>query len=96
MLMPDTAAKNITSLLCNDPVRQDNSITPVLAIFIGFVGLAVLLRVLARVLTQAYFWWDDLFNLFAMVRRPNTSGTRRGLKNDTGRLHCFHCSFHSL
>ncbi|KAK1753711.1 hypothetical protein QBC47DRAFT_415470 [Echria macrotheca] len=59
--------KNITSHLCNVPVHVDGEIVPALSVFLGLAGVAVLLRILARVITKAYFWWDDLFNLFAMA-----------------------------
>ncbi|KAL0467486.1 hypothetical protein QR685DRAFT_360771 [Neurospora intermedia] len=58
-------AKNITSHLCHEPIRKNTTIVPVLAVFLGLALFAVVLRVLARVLTRAYFWWDDLCNLFA-------------------------------
>ncbi|KAK3343270.1 hypothetical protein B0H65DRAFT_244853 [Neurospora tetraspora] len=60
-------AKNITSYLCHEPIRKNNTIIPVLAVFLGLALFAVVLRVLARVLTRAYFWWDDLCNLFAFI-----------------------------
>ncbi|KAK0649106.1 hypothetical protein B0T16DRAFT_125787 [Cercophora newfieldiana] len=60
-------AKGSVARLCNDPVREENSVKPVLSIFIGLAGFAVMLRILARVLTKAYFWWDDLFNGLAML-----------------------------
>ncbi|CCC14859.1 hypothetical protein SMACR_07584 [Sordaria macrospora] len=60
-------AKNITSFLCHEPIRKNNTVIPVLSVFIGLALLAVILRVLARLLTKAYFWWDDLCNLFAFI-----------------------------
>lgn len=61
------AAKNITSHLCHEPIRKNNTIIPVLSVFLGFAWFAVILRLLARLLTKAYFWWDDLCNLFAFA-----------------------------
>ncbi|GAB1316912.1 Repressed by TUP1 protein 5 [Madurella fahalii] len=60
-------AKNITSHLCGLPVEADHSLIPTYAVFIGFAVVAVLLRIVARVLTQAFFWWDDLCNLFGFI-----------------------------
>lgn len=59
--------KNITSHLCHEPIRKNNAIIPVLSVFLGIALFAVILRLLARLLTKAYFWWDDLCNLFAFV-----------------------------
>ncbi|KAK3953812.1 hypothetical protein QBC32DRAFT_209261 [Pseudoneurospora amorphoporcata] len=59
--------KNITSHLCHEPIKKSNTVIPVLSSFLGFALCAVVLRVLARVLTKAYFWWDDLANLFAFI-----------------------------
>ena len=61
------AAKNLTSHLCHEPIRKNNDAIPVLGVFLGFALFAVVLRVMARVLTKAYFWWDDLCNLFAFI-----------------------------
>jgi hypothetical protein len=61
-------AKGHISRFCGDPVRENNSLKPILLIFISLAGFAVGLRILARVLTQAFFWWDDVANFLAMVR----------------------------
>ncbi|KAK0634103.1 hypothetical protein B0T14DRAFT_417398 [Immersiella caudata] len=58
--------KNLTSHLCGVEVHGDGRIVPVMALSIGLAGVAVALRVLARVLTKAYFWWDDLCAMLAM------------------------------
>ena len=56
--------------LCGIPITQtDPSLIPLYSVFIGLAVLAVALRLLARVLTKAYFWWDDLCNLFGFVCR---------------------------
>ncbi|KAM7218036.1 hypothetical protein V8F06_006571 [Rhypophila decipiens] len=52
--------------LCAAPITADDEIVPIFAVFITLTLVAVSLRVVARVLTKAYFWWDDLFNLFAL------------------------------
>ncbi|KAK1752350.1 hypothetical protein QBC47DRAFT_390323 [Echria macrotheca] len=59
--------KNITHHVCTFPVEVDDDIVPALSVFIGLASLAVVLRILARVLTSAFFWWDDLCNFIAMV-----------------------------
>ncbi|KAK0611305.1 hypothetical protein B0T14DRAFT_325578 [Immersiella caudata] len=59
-------AKGRISRLRHDPVRENNSLKPALLIFISLAGIAVGLRILARILTQAYFWWDDVVNFLAM------------------------------
>lgn len=46
---------------------SDGSLIPLYCIFIGLAVIAVILRLVARVLTQAYFWWDDFSNLFGFV-----------------------------
>ncbi|KAK4136034.1 hypothetical protein BT67DRAFT_417944 [Trichocladium antarcticum] len=61
-------AKNTTSHLCGLPPRKiDSSIIPIYSVFIALAVVAVALRLIARVLTHAYFWWDDLSNLFAFA-----------------------------
>ncbi|KAH6844588.1 hypothetical protein B0I37DRAFT_165362 [Chaetomium sp. MPI-CAGE-AT-0009] len=60
-------AKNITSLMCGHSPERDGSLIPVYSVFIGLAVVAVVLRLVARVLTQAYFWWDDFANLFGFI-----------------------------
>ncbi|KAK3319855.1 hypothetical protein B0T19DRAFT_273425 [Cercophora scortea] len=60
-------AKNITSHLCGVEPDNDDEIVTIFAVFISLTMVAVALRVLARILTSAYFWWDDLFNLFGLI-----------------------------
>ncbi|KAL2142497.1 hypothetical protein VTI28DRAFT_1099 [Corynascus sepedonium] len=60
-------AKNVTEHMCGRGPEGDGSLIPVYLIFIGLAVVAVALRLVARVLTQAYFWWDDFANLFAFV-----------------------------
>lgn len=66
MLYLPIATKNLTLHLCSSPIDVDDEIVPIFAVFISITLVAVFLRVLARILTQAYFWWDDLFNLFGL------------------------------
>lgn len=62
-------AKNVTSHLCGLPIEGPHaSLIPTYSVFIGFAVVAVVLRVAARILTQAFFWWDDFANLFGFVR----------------------------
>ncbi|KAL2179630.1 uncharacterized protein P884DRAFT_195225 [Thermothelomyces heterothallicus CBS 202.75] len=58
------SAKNVTELMCGHEPERDNSLIPIYSVFIGLAVVAVALRLVARVLTQAYFWWDDFSNLF--------------------------------
>lgn len=44
------------------------------SVFIGLAVLAVILRIVARVLTEAYFWWDDFANLFGFVGSTVSGG----------------------
>ncbi|KAK4235077.1 hypothetical protein C8A03DRAFT_18119 [Achaetomium macrosporum] len=62
-------AKNLTSQLCGVglPVETDATLIPLYATFIGLAVLAVILRLVARVLTQAYFWWDDAANFVGFI-----------------------------
>ncbi|KAL2135256.1 hypothetical protein VTI74DRAFT_9241 [Chaetomium olivicolor] len=60
-------AKNITAHLCGQEAERDPSLIPVSYTFIALAVVAVVLRVIARILTHAYFWWDDLANLFGFI-----------------------------
>ncbi|KAK0713616.1 hypothetical protein B0T26DRAFT_367422 [Lasiosphaeria miniovina] len=60
-------AKNITSHLCGNQATTDHAIIPVVSVFLGLAVVAVVFRILARVLTKAYFWYDDLCNFFGMA-----------------------------
>ncbi|KAL2256728.1 hypothetical protein VTK26DRAFT_1217 [Humicola hyalothermophila] len=60
-------AKNTTSHLCGLPVTTDESVIPVYSVFLGLAVIAVVLRIIARIITHAYFWWDDFSNLFAFI-----------------------------
>ncbi|KAK3290916.1 uncharacterized protein B0H64DRAFT_49549 [Chaetomium fimeti] len=60
-------AKNITSLMCGNSPEKDGSLIPIYSVFIGLAVVAVILRLVSRVLTQAYFWWDDFANLFGFI-----------------------------
>ncbi|KAJ4306462.1 hypothetical protein N0V88_001264 [Collariella sp. IMI 366227] len=59
--------KNVTSHLCGLPIKTDSSLIPLYSVFVALAVIAVVLRLFARVLTQAYFWWDDLANLLSFV-----------------------------
>ncbi|KAK3303022.1 uncharacterized protein B0T15DRAFT_495591 [Chaetomium strumarium] len=62
-------AKNLTSQLCGVglPVERDRTLIPLYSTFIGLAVFAVILRLIARVLTQAYFWWDDAANFVGFI-----------------------------
>jgi hypothetical protein len=62
--------------MCGLPVERDSSLIPVYSVFIGLAVVAVFLRLVARVLTHAYFWWDDFANLFGFVCVPQTGCVR--------------------
>jgi hypothetical protein len=40
---------------------------PIYSVFIGLAVIAVVLLLVSRDLTQAYFWWDVLANLLSFV-----------------------------
>ncbi|KAJ4285995.1 hypothetical protein N0V88_008182 [Collariella sp. IMI 366227] len=61
------AAKNITAHMCGHSEEKDGTLLPIYYTFCGLAVVAVILRVIARVVTHAYFWWDDLANLFGFV-----------------------------
>jgi len=52
--------KKTLLLLCDQPVKRDTSLVPIIWTFFGLACLAIALRLFARVVTNAYFWWDDL------------------------------------
>jgi hypothetical protein len=56
--------------MCGIPAEGDNSLIPLYSVFLGLAGVAMILRIVARVLTHAYFWWDDFANLFGFVCHP--------------------------
>lgn len=56
--------------MCGHSPERDASLIPVYSVFIGLAVVAVMLRLVARVLTHAYFWWDDFANLFGFVSVP--------------------------
>ena len=53
--------------MCGLPVTTADAMVPIYSVFIGLAVIAVVLRLVARGLTQAYFWWDDLANLLSFV-----------------------------
>lgn len=61
-LCQSLATKNITLCLCGVTPEHNGKTNVTYAVFIGLTGVTVFLRLLARFLTKAYFWWDDLFN----------------------------------
>jgi hypothetical protein len=61
-------SRNISSHVCGLPVETDATLIPVYSTFIAFAVVAVVLRLVARVMTQAHFWWDDLANMLSFVR----------------------------
>ncbi len=54
--------------MCGMLTDNNGYLIPIYSVFIALAAVAVGLRLLARVLTQAYFWWDDLANLLSFVR----------------------------
>ncbi|KAK4118946.1 hypothetical protein N657DRAFT_684829 [Parathielavia appendiculata] len=67
-------AKNLTSHMCGLPVEGDSSLIPLYSVFLGLAGLAMILRIAARVLTRAYFWWDDFANFFGFIGSATFTG----------------------
>ena len=57
--------------MCGVTPTKDESLIPLYSVFIGLAVVAVILRLVARALTQAYFWWDDFSNLFGFVGRTH-------------------------
>lgn len=69
--------------MCGEFPERDGTVIPLYSVFIGLAVVAVMLRVVARMLTKAYFWWDDFANLFGFVsvdgdQDDNTTGIYRG------------------
>ncbi|KAK4195440.1 hypothetical protein QBC40DRAFT_20253 [Triangularia verruculosa] len=60
-------AKNITYQWCDHPNEGDRTLLPAFSIFLGLAIAAVALRLVARVVTDAWFWWDDLCNFVAIA-----------------------------
>jgi hypothetical protein len=81
--------------MCGLPVEGDSSLIPLYSVFLGLAGVAMILRIVARVVTQAYFWWDDFANLFGFVCGPCLRYT---LAADTGSdwLGDIHCHEHQM
>ncbi|KAK3989061.1 hypothetical protein QBC44DRAFT_328325 [Cladorrhinum sp. PSN332] len=52
--------KKTLLLLCNKPPKKDNSLIPAFWTFFSLAVLAIVVRVIARLVTNAYFWWDDM------------------------------------
>jgi hypothetical protein len=66
----------------------DDDILPAISVFIGLAAFAVLLRILARILTSAYFWWDDACNFLAMVLHPDRACVENRLTRKHGQFGC--------
>ncbi|KAK0724848.1 hypothetical protein B0H67DRAFT_117258 [Lasiosphaeris hirsuta] len=66
MVKHSLSTKNITLHLCSVEPKHNSRTEVVYAVFIGLTDITVFPRLLARLLTKAYFWWDDLFNLFGL------------------------------
>jgi hypothetical protein len=76
--------------MCGHSPERDASLIPVYSVFIGLAVVAVMLRLVARVLTQAYFWWDDFANLFGFV--CNSSAMPSAFTDRVqDRLRALHC-----
>ncbi|KAK0610638.1 hypothetical protein B0T17DRAFT_593740 [Bombardia bombarda] len=59
-------AKNNTHKLCGAQETTEGEVIPVFAVFLSLALVAVALRMVARLLTKAYFWWDDGCNFIAL------------------------------
>ncbi|KAK4160576.1 hypothetical protein QBC43DRAFT_219563 [Cladorrhinum sp. PSN259] len=57
--------KNLTYEMCGHPGEGDGTLLPTFFTFFGLAIVAVLLRLIARGMTNAYFGWDDLANFCA-------------------------------
>ncbi|KAI0194577.1 hypothetical protein F4808DRAFT_441322 [Astrocystis sublimbata] len=61
------AAQNLTSTYCGiDPVAN-HSFTSIFIGVLAVAGLAVLLRIYARISKGIKLWWDDLFNIIGLL-----------------------------
>ncbi|KAJ8130149.1 hypothetical protein O1611_g3481 [Lasiodiplodia mahajangana] len=60
-------AKNQTSVQCGVHPHVDKRFVPVIITFFILTLIVVLLRIAARVVSQAKFWYDDYFNSVAFV-----------------------------
>ncbi|KAK4462631.1 hypothetical protein QBC42DRAFT_326554 [Cladorrhinum samala] len=58
-------AKNLTYEMCGHPAKGDGALVPTFFAFFALAVLAVALRLIARAVTKAYFWWDDAANFCA-------------------------------
>jgi hypothetical protein len=59
--------KRVANEFCDVPIRTNHDLSTVFVVFLGLSSFAVLLRILARIVTKVYYWWDDLFCFLAMV-----------------------------
>lgn len=59
--------KNQTSVQCHVHPYVDKRFVPVIIAFFTLTLIVVLLRVAARVVSQAKFWYDDYFNIAAFL-----------------------------
>ena len=76
--------KRVANEFCSVPIRTNHDLSTVFVVFLGLSSFAVFLRILARIVTKVYYWWDDLFCFLAMVGRtapllvPKLTGTQGG------------------
>ncbi len=54
--------------MCGETAEGTGYLIPVYAVFCAIAVVAVILRLIARAMMQAYFWWDDLANFLSFVR----------------------------
>ncbi|KAI1165357.1 hypothetical protein F5B18DRAFT_669686 [Nemania serpens] len=64
---PTKVTQNQTAVQCHVHPYVDKRFVPVIIAFFIIALVVVLLRVAARVVSQATFWYDDYFNLAAFV-----------------------------
>lgn len=58
-------AKNLTYEMCGHPGQGDGALLPTFFALFVLAALAVVLRLIARAVTEAYFGWDDVANFCA-------------------------------
>ncbi|KAK7211963.1 hypothetical protein V2G26_019141 [Clonostachys chloroleuca] len=59
--------KNLTSSLCGVEPEVNHSFVPIFIAFVVLAGIAVILRLAARLIKSANVWWDDICNIGALV-----------------------------
>ncbi|CAH0022097.1 unnamed protein product, partial [Clonostachys rhizophaga] len=58
---------NVTNTLCGIEPEKDHSFVPIMSAFLALTCLTVILRLLARLVMGARYWWDDLCNILGMI-----------------------------